>query len=168
MLRGTRDYRSFLALIPNCAGVAALCFLLLASTIVVVIPRADMHSTMLSSAYGQEVPEEEREEVPEEEVPEEETSGEQQAVSPQEARANVAALARLAGINTLQEFQQLITADNSEEIAETAGMSSSEELEATPGITDSQAIDAIAAVENRGQLEELIRMSITELLRQIF
>jgi hypothetical protein len=82
MLRGTRDDRSFLALISNCAGVAALCFLLLASTIVVVIPRADMHSTMLSSAYGQEVqgegeevPEEEGEEVPEEEgeeVPEEE------------------------------------------------------------------------------------------------
>src|SRR3712207_2124512 len=54
MLRGTRENTSFLALISNSAGVAVLCFLLLASTVVAVIPQPNLHSTMLSSAYAQE------------------------------------------------------------------------------------------------------------------
>src|SRR3712207_3414692 len=54
MLRGTRENTSFLALISNSAGVAVLCFLLLASTVVAVIPQPNLHSTMLSDLYAQE------------------------------------------------------------------------------------------------------------------
>ncbi len=58
MLRGTRENNSFLALITNGAGVAVLCFLLLGSTVVAVIPQPTLHSTLLSSAYAQETEEE--------------------------------------------------------------------------------------------------------------
>jgi hypothetical protein len=55
MLRGTRENRSFRALTLNYAGMAALCFLLLASTIVAVIPQANLlHSTLAPAAYAQE------------------------------------------------------------------------------------------------------------------
>src|SRR5215213_8050428 len=59
MLRGTRENISFLASISNCAGVMALCFVLLATT-VVVSPQT-LHSTLLQPAYAQ-VEEEEGEE----------------------------------------------------------------------------------------------------------
>src|SRR5215210_6092011 len=57
MLRGTRENISLLASISNCAGVMALCFLLLATT-VVVSPQT-LHSTLLQPAYAQGVEEEE-------------------------------------------------------------------------------------------------------------
>jgi PKD repeat protein len=60
MLRGTRENISFLASISNCAGVMALCFLLLATT-VVVLPQ-NLHSSPLQPAYAQQVEEEEGEE----------------------------------------------------------------------------------------------------------
>ena len=63
MLRGTRENSSFLALISNSAGVAMLCFLLLASTVVAVIPQPNLHSTMLSSAYAQEAEDTEAEDT---------------------------------------------------------------------------------------------------------
>src|SRR5215217_936401 len=56
MLRGTRENISFLASISNCAGVMALCFVLLATT-VVVSPQT-LHSTLLQPAYAQQVEEE--------------------------------------------------------------------------------------------------------------
>src|SRR5215211_4065093 len=56
MLRGTRGIISFLASISNCAGVMALCFVLLATT-VVVSPQT-LHSTLLQPAYAQQVEEE--------------------------------------------------------------------------------------------------------------
>src|SRR5215218_6281977 len=55
MLRGTRENISFLASISNCAGVMALCFVLLATT-VVVSPQT-LHSTLLQPAYAQQVEE---------------------------------------------------------------------------------------------------------------
>jgi Bacterial Ig-like domain len=59
MLRGTRENRSFRALTLNYAGMAALCFLLLASTIVAVIPQTNLlHSTLAPAAYAQENTEE--------------------------------------------------------------------------------------------------------------
>src|SRR5215212_7920418 len=56
MLRGTRENISFLASISNCAGVMALCFVLLATT-VVVSPQT-LHSTLLQPAYAQQEEEE--------------------------------------------------------------------------------------------------------------
>src|SRR5215217_7822462 len=60
MLRGTRENISLLASISNCAGVMALCFLLLATT-VVILPQ-NLHSSLLQPAYAQQVEEEEGEE----------------------------------------------------------------------------------------------------------
>src|SRR5215212_7536193 len=60
MLRGTRENISLLASISNCAGVMALCFLLLATT-AVVLPQ-NLHSSLLQPAYAQQVEEEEGEE----------------------------------------------------------------------------------------------------------
>src|SRR5215210_3454730 len=60
MLHGTRENISLLASISNCAGVMALCFLLLATT-VVVLPQ-NLHSSLLQPAYAQQVEEEEGEE----------------------------------------------------------------------------------------------------------
>src|SRR5918996_1534882 len=57
MLRGTRENISLLAWISNCAGVMALCFLLLATT-VVVLPQ-NLHGSLLQPAYAQQVEEEE-------------------------------------------------------------------------------------------------------------
>ena len=55
MLRGTKENRSFRALTLKHAGMVALCFLLLASTIVAVIPQANLlHSTLAPAAYAQE------------------------------------------------------------------------------------------------------------------
>src|SRR5215211_8447098 len=60
MLRGTRENISLLASISNCAGVMALCFLLLATT-AVVLPQ-NLHSSLLQPAYAQQVEGEEGEE----------------------------------------------------------------------------------------------------------
>src|SRR5215213_7329642 len=60
MLRGTRENISLLASISNCAGVMALCFLLVTTT-VVVLPQ-NLHSSLLQPAYAQQVEEEEGEE----------------------------------------------------------------------------------------------------------
>src|SRR5215207_3973646 len=56
MLRGTRENISLLSSISNCAGVMALCFLLLATT-AVVLPQ-NLHSSLLQPAYAQQVEEE--------------------------------------------------------------------------------------------------------------
>src|SRR5215208_3256950 len=60
MLRGTRENISLLASISNCAGVMALCFVLLATT--VVVSPQNLHSSLLQPAYAQQVEEEEGEE----------------------------------------------------------------------------------------------------------
>src|SRR5215213_128355 len=53
MLRGTRENISLLASISNCAGVMALCFVLLATT--VVVSPQNLHSSLLQPAYAQQV-----------------------------------------------------------------------------------------------------------------
>src|SRR5215217_3542740 len=55
MLRGTRENISLLASISNCAGVMALCFVLLATT--VVVSPQNLHSSLLQPAYAQQVEE---------------------------------------------------------------------------------------------------------------
>src|SRR5215212_9030666 len=58
MLRGTRENTSLLASLANCAGVMALCFLLLATT--VVISPQNLHSPPLQPASAQQAEEEEQ------------------------------------------------------------------------------------------------------------
>src|SRR5215212_6732357 len=58
MLRGTRKNTSLLASLANCAGVMALCFLLLATT--VVISPQNLHSPLLQPASAQQAEEEEQ------------------------------------------------------------------------------------------------------------
>src|ERR687898_403612 len=137
MLRGTRENISFRALISNCAGVIALCFLLFAST--VVIPQGNLHSALLPSAYAQQA---------------------------EEALTNLQRIVELAGITDPRGIADIIGASDSEELAEIAGASDSEELAATPGITDSEAIEAIAGVQDLEGLAELVGLEIVELLRQ--
>src|ERR687897_815892 len=179
MLRGTRENISFRALISNCAGVIALCFLLFAST--VVIPQGNLHSALLPSAYAQQaeeaetgtaeaqVSEEEAEtgtaeaQVSEEEA---ETGTAEAQVSEEEALTNLQRIVELAGITDPRGIADIIGASDSEELAEIAGASDSEELAATPGITDSEAIEAIAGVQDLEGLAELVGLEIVELLRQ--
>jgi PKD repeat protein len=52
MLRGTRENVSSRALISNCAGVIALCFLLFAS--IAMIPHGNLLSGLLPAAYAQQ------------------------------------------------------------------------------------------------------------------
>src|ERR671912_718214 len=146
MLRGTRENISFRALISNCAGVMALCFLLFAST--VVIPQGNLHSALLPSAYAQQAEEDEtgtaEAQVSEEEA---ETGTAEAQVSEEEALTNLQRIVELAGITDPRGIADIIGASDSEELAEIAGASDSEELAATPGITDSEAIEAIGGVE---------------------
>ena len=174
MLRGTRENRSFRALTLNYAGVAALCFLLLASTIVAVIPQANLPSILFPSAYAQEgpepeeAPESEPEEAPEsepEEAPESEVRAEE--VNPMSAFATLTTLVGEIGITTTQELQQLIAAESSDDLAEMAGRSNPQELEATPGITDSQAVDAIAGADSFQELADLVAMSVQQMVRLV-
>src|ERR671916_239098 len=177
MLRGTRENSSFLALITNSAGVAMLCFLLLGSTVVAVIPQPSLHSTMLSSAYAQQAEGEGEgtsDEEPsdtqtsDEEPSDTQTSDEEPPVSEGEALTNLQTLVGLAGVNTPQELQGLAAADSPNELAQMAGTSDSQELAAEPGITDSQALNAIAEAPNLQGFAELIGMSIPEMLRTLF
>ena len=165
MLRGTRENISFRALISNCAGVIALCFLLFAST--VVIPQGNLHSALLPSAYAQQAEEAEtgtaEAQVSEEEA---ETGTAEAQVSEEEALTNLQRIVELAGITDPRGIADIIGASDSEELAEIAGASDSEELAATPGITDSEAIEAIAGVQDLEGLAELVGLEIVELLRQ--
>ena len=165
MLRGTRENISFRALISNCAGVIALCFLLFAST--VVIPQGNLHSALLPSAYAQRAEEDEtgtaEAQVSEEEA---ETGTAEAQVSEEEALTNLQRIVELAGITDPRGIADIIGASDSEELAEIAGASDSEELAATPGITDSEAIEAIAGVQDLEGLAELVGLEIVELLRQ--
>src|ERR687894_2274602 len=134
MLRGTRENRSFLALITNSAGVALLCFILLGSTVVAVIPQPSLHSTTLSSAYAQQAEGEGKsdeepsdtqtsDEEPsdtqtsDEEPSDTQTSDEEPPVSEGEALTNLQTLVDLAGVNTPQELQGLAAADSPNELA---------------------------------------------------
>ena len=158
MLRGTRENRSFRALTLNYAGMAALCFLLLASTIVAVIPQANLlHSTLAPAAYAQETDTGETDTgEAEQEVSTEETT-------PTEIFTTLETLVEESGITTTSGLQLVVAANTTDELAEMAGMSDPQELEATPGITDAQAVDAIAGAPDLQSLAELVQMSVQEM-----
>jgi PKD repeat protein len=189
MLRGTRENRSFRALTLNYAGMAVLCFLLLASTIVAVIPQINLTpSTLAPAAYAQETDTGEAEETDTGEAEETDTgeaeetdTGEAEETDTGEAEQEVnteettpteifttlETLVEESGITTTSGLQQLVAANTTDELAQMAGRSDAQELEETPGITDSQAVDAIAGAPDLQSLADLVLMSVQEMLTEL-
>src|SRR5215217_3198315 len=158
MLRGTRENISLLASISNCAGVMALCFLLLATT-VVVLPQ-NLHSSLLQPAYAQQVEEEGEEGTTDTGTGEE---GEEDTV----VLTNLQRVVELAGVTDPSGLSEIAAASDSDEVAEIAGASDSEALAETPGITSPEAIDAIAGASNLQELAELVGLSIDDLMNEV-
>src|SRR5215211_2898435 len=197
MLRGTRENISLLALISNCAGVMALCFLLLATT-VVVTPQS-LHSSLLQPAYAQEVAEEEDEGTTDTGAGEEEDEGTtdtgageeedegttdtgageeedegttdtgagEEQVDDTVVLTNLQRVVDLAGITDPSGLSEIAGASDSDEVAEIAGASDSEALAETPGITSPEAIDAIAGASNVRELAALVGLSIDDLFKEV-
>ena len=113
MLRGTRENISSRALICNCAGVIALCFLLLAS--VVAIPLGNLHGALFTPGYAQE------------------TEGDEAATAEQQATQTEA-------LGTLQRIAELGEITDLEGLAEVAGASDPEELAELVGASDVQEL----------------------------
>src|SRR5215207_6034376 len=186
MLRGTRENISLLASISNCAGVMALCFLLLATT-VVILPQ-NLHSSLLQPAYAQQVEEEEGEEgttdtgTGEEgeegttdtgtgEEGEEGTTdtgtGEEGEEGTTDTGTGEEQLDDTVVLTNLQRVVELAGITDPSELSEIAGASDSEALAETPGITSPEAIDAIAGASNLEELAELVGLSIDDLMNEV-
>src|SRR5829696_8343611 len=128
MLRGTRENISLLASISNCAGVMTLCFLLLATT-VVVLPQ-NLHSSLLQPAYAQQVEEEEGEEgTTDTGTGEEEDEGTTDTGTGEEqlddtvVLTNLQRVVELAGITDPSGLSEIAGASDSDEVAEIVGLS---------------------------------------------
>src|SRR5215208_1043256 len=179
MLRGTRKNTSLLASLANCAGVMALCFLLLATT--VVISPQNLHSPLLQPASAQQAEEEEQgstdsgaeeeqgstDSGAEEEQGSTDSGARADTVSQPEALTTLQRVVDLAGITDPGGLEEIAGASDSDEVAEIAGASDSEALAETPGITSPEAIDAIARVSNLRGLAQLVGLSIDDLLKQV-
>jgi hypothetical protein len=151
MLRGTRENISFLASISNCAGVMALCFLLLATT-VVIIP-GNLHGPPSSSAFAQEAEDSTETEAGEQEVDNTE------ALPETETLPTLIRLIELAGVTDPEGLAEIAGVDNTEELAEMTGSSDTEELAETPGITSPEALEAIVEVSDLEGLADLVGLS---------
>src|SRR5215216_233224 len=184
MLRGTRENISLLASISNCAGVMALCFLLLATT-VVVLPQ-NLHSSLLQPAYAQQVEEEGEEGTTDTGTGEEGEEGTTDTGTGEEGEegttdtgtgeeqlddtvvlTNLQRVVELAGVTDPSGLSEIAAASDSDEVAEIAGASDSEALAETPGITSPEAIDAIAGASNLQELAELVGLSIDDLMNEV-
>src|SRR5215217_1591727 len=171
MLRGTRENISLLASISNCAGVMALCFLLLATT-VVVLPQ-NLHSSLLQPAYAQQVEEEGEEGTTDTGTGEEGEEGTTDTGTGEEqlddtvVLTNLQRVVELAGVTDPSGLSEIAAASDSDEVAEIAGASDSEALAETPGITSPEAIDAIAGASNLQELAELVGLSIDDLMNEV-
>src|SRR5215217_4071449 len=159
MLRGTRENISLLASISNCAGVMALCFLLLATT-VVVLPQ-NLHSSLLQPAYAQQVEEEGEEGTTDTGTGEEGEEGTTDTGTGEEQLDDTVVL------TNLQRVVELAGVTDPSGVAEIAGASDSEALAETPGITSPEAIDAIAGASNLQELAELVGLSIDDLMNEV-
>src|SRR5215212_4446129 len=168
MLRGTRKNTSLLASLANCAGVMALCFLLLATT--VVVSPQNLHSPLLQPASAQQAEEEEQgttDSGAEEEQGTTDSGARVDAVSQPEALTTLQRVVDLAGITDPRGLEEIAGASDSDEVAQIAGESDSEALAETPGITSPEAIDAIASVSNLRGLAQLVGLSIDDLYKQV-
>src|SRR5215210_2918577 len=141
MLRGTRENISSLTSISNCAGVIALCFLLLA-TAVVVSPQANL-SSLSHSAFAQEAGE--------------------QASDNADALSTLKTVVQLAEVKDTEGLEEIAAVNDTEQLAEMTGSSDSEELVETPGITSSEAVQSIVEVPDLGGLADLVGVSPDEL-----
>jgi hypothetical protein len=164
----------------NCAGVIALCFLLLAST--VAIPQGNV---LLTPAYAQQT-----------EGSEAETA--EQEANQRKALVTMQRIAEVGEITDSQGLAEVAEVSNSEELAELVGASNSEELEdlvipqpnlperptteeppaaageeeppaaaATSGTTDSEVIEEIVRVQDLDELAELVGASNSEELEDL-
>ena len=168
MLRGTRENISSRALICNCAGVIALCFLLLAS--IVAIPQANLQGALLTPAYAQETEGDEAETA---ELERNQT----------ETLVTLQGIAELGEITDSEGLAEVAEATDSEELAEIVGASDSEELvdlvnsqpnptepptseepptAATPGTTDTEAVERIVSAQDLEELAEIVGASDSE------
>src|SRR5215208_128439 len=167
MLRGTRENISLLASISNCAGVMALCFLLVTTT-VVVLPQ-NLHSSLLQPAYAQQVEEEEGEEGTTDTGTEEEgttdTGTEEEGTT--DTGTEEEQLDDTVVLTNLQRVVELAGVTDPAGLSQLAGASDSEALAEIPGITSPEAIDAIAGASNLSELAELVGLSIDDLLREV-
>src|SRR5215212_3463201 len=166
MLRGTRENTSLLASLANCAGVMALCFLLLATT--VVISPQNLHSPPLQPASAQQAEEEEQGSTDsgaeEEQGSTDSGAEEEQGSTDSGAEEEQGSTDSGARADTVSQPEALTTLQR---VAEIAGASDSEALAETPGITSPEAIDAIARVSNLRGLAQLVGLSIDDLLKQV-
>src|SRR5215207_8580183 len=186
MLRGTRENISLLASISNCAGVMTLCFLLLATT-VVVLPQ-NLHSSLLQPAYAQQVEEEEGEEgttdtgTGEEgeegttdtgtgEEGEEGTTdtgtGEEGEEGTTDTGTGEEQLDDTVVLTNLQRVVELAGITDPSGLSEIAGASDSDEVAEIAGASDSEALaetpgitspEAIDAIAGASNLEELAEL----------
>ena len=152
MLRGTRENISFLASISNCAGVIALCFLLLATT-VVISPQANL-SPLSQSAFAQQA---------DEEGDTTETGAGEQTGDQADTLSTLKTVVDLTGVTDTDGLAEIAGVTDSDQLAQMAGASDSEELAQTPGITSPEALDAIAEVPDLKGLAELVGVSPDQL-----
>src|SRR5215211_6842649 len=172
MLRGTRENISLLASISNCAGVMALCFLLLATT-VVVLPQ-NLHSSLLQPAYAQQVEEEGEEGTTDTGTGEEGEEGTTDTGTGEEGEEGTTdtgtgeeQLDDTVVLTNLQRVVELAGVTDPSGLSEIAAASDSDELAETPGITSPEAIDAIAGASNLQELAELVGLSIDDLMNEV-
>src|SRR5215217_513591 len=189
MLRGTRKRTSLLASISNCAGVMALCFLLLATT--VVISPQNLHSPLLRSASAQQAEEEEQgttdsgaeEEQGSTDSGAEEEQGttdsgaeeeqgttdsgaeEEQGTTDSGARAD--AVSQPEALTTLQRVVDLAGITDPRGLEEIAGASDSDEVAEIAGASDSEALAETPGITSPEAVDAIASVSDLRGLAQL-
>src|SRR5215203_3307157 len=161
MLRGTRENISLLASISNCAGVMTLCFLLLATT-VVVLPQ-NLHSSLLQPAYAQQVEEEEGEEgTTDTGTGEEGEEGTTDTGTREEGEEGT------TDTGTGEEqLDDTVVLTNLQRVVELAGITDPSGLSEIAGASDSDEVAEIAGASNLEELAELVGLSIDDLMNEV-
>src|ERR671916_1653694 len=156
MLRGTRENRSFLALITNSAGVALLCFILLGSTVVAVIPQPSLHSTMLSSAYAQQA---EGEGTSDEEPSDTQTSDEEPSdtqTSDEEPSDTQTSDEEPSDTQTSdEEPSDTQTSDEEPPVSEGEALTNLQTLVGLAGVNTPQELQGLAAADSPNELAQM-------------
>ncbi len=157
MLRGTRENISLLASISRCAGVVALCSLLLLTS-VVVFPQ-NLHSPY--SAYAQQPVEEDEGSTGTgaEDEGSTGTGAAEQATDKADVLATLKTVVNLAQVKDTDGLAEIAAVNDTEQLAEMTGSSDSEELAQTPGITSSKAVESIVEVPDVEGLANLVGVS---------
>src|SRR5215212_7234514 len=189
MLRGTRENTSLLASLANCAGVMALCFLLLATT--VVISPQNLHSPPLQPASAQQAEEEEQgstdsgaeeeqgstdsgaeEEQGSTDSGAEEEQGstdsgaeEEQGSTDSGARADT--VSQPEALTTLQRVVDLAGITDPGGLEEIAGASDSDEVAEIAGASDSEALAETPGITSPEAIDAIARVSNLRGLAQL-